>query len=173
MPAPTSTSATPTPPPGLREVWEDARAYFPGDTTKTAESSAARVSAQGDTRIKTMRAAFLAFRGHAVRAIGCMHVPPAPRTPPTGATRAGHAPSGRSGPSAAGASGGSAPRAASHPCDSLARGDQESVQWLLLTTLSVNSVEEAQQCVIWYTHRWRIERYHFTLNTALSVGIMW
>ena len=47
-----------------------------------------------------------------------------------------------------------------------APADQEPVQWLLLTSLSVNSAEEAAQCVVWYTYRWSIERFHFTLKSG-------
>lgn len=44
--------------------------------------------------------------------------------------------------------------------------DAEPVRWLLLTTLPVHTAEEADQCVIWYTFRWRIERFHFTLKSG-------
>ena len=47
-----------------------------------------------------------------------------------------------------------------------APADQEPVQWLLLTSLPVDTLEEAHQCVIWYTFRWRIERFHYTLKSG-------
>ena len=47
-----------------------------------------------------------------------------------------------------------------------APADQEPVHWLLLTTLPVQTIEDARQCVIWYTFRWRIERLHFTLKSG-------
>ena len=44
--------------------------------------------------------------------------------------------------------------------------DQEPVQWLLLTTLPIETLDQAQQCIVWYTFRWRIERFHFTLKSG-------
>lgn len=44
--------------------------------------------------------------------------------------------------------------------------DQDPVQWLLLTSLPVRTAAEAQQCLTWYTYRWRIERFHFTLKSG-------
>lgn len=38
--------------------------------------------------------------------------------------------------------------------------------WLLLTTLPLACLEDAQQLLRWYTYRWRIERYHFTLKSG-------
>jgi hypothetical protein len=45
----------------------------------------------------------------------------------------------------------------------------EPVQWLLLTTLPVTSVAQAQQVVRWYSYRWRIERYHFVLKRGCKL----
>ncbi|MDE3074785.1 MAG: IS4 family transposase [Chloroflexota bacterium] len=47
-----------------------------------------------------------------------------------------------------------------------APADQAPVQWLLLTTLAVQTLAEAHQCVIWYTWRWVIERLHFVLKSG-------
>ncbi|MDE3077198.1 MAG: IS4 family transposase [Chloroflexota bacterium] len=47
-----------------------------------------------------------------------------------------------------------------------APADQEPVQWLLLTTLPVQTLDDARQCVIWYGFRWRIERLHYTLKSG-------
>ncbi len=41
-----------------------------------------------------------------------------------------------------------------------------AVCWLLLTTLTVSTFEEAVQCVRWYSYRWLIERYHFVLKSG-------
>src|SRR5216110_1047651 len=38
--------------------------------------------------------------------------------------------------------------------------------WLLLTTLPVESFQQAAQCVQWYRYRWLIERYHFVLKSG-------
>jgi hypothetical protein len=40
------------------------------------------------------------------------------------------------------------------------------LQWLLLTTLPIESFADAEQVVRWYTYRWRIERYPFTLKSG-------
>ena len=42
------------------------------------------------------------------------------------------------------------------------------IEWLLLTTLSVTTAAEAAQIVTWYSYRWRVERFHFTLKTGGS-----
>ncbi len=47
-----------------------------------------------------------------------------------------------------------------------APADQELVQWLLLTTLPIQTIDDAADCVRWYTYRWRIERFHFTLKSG-------
>jgi hypothetical protein len=44
--------------------------------------------------------------------------------------------------------------------------DQEAIHWLLLTTLPVVDAEQATQCLIWYTYRWRIERFHHVLKSG-------
>lgn len=43
------------------------------------------------------------------------------------------------------------------------------IRWLLLTTLPVDSFEQAWQCVVWYTLRWLIERFHFTLKSGCRI----
>ncbi|BDA69462.1 transposase [Calothrix sp. PCC 7716] len=43
------------------------------------------------------------------------------------------------------------------------------ISWLLLTTLEVNSFEDAVRCVKWYTFRWLIERYHYTLKSGCRI----
>ena len=45
----------------------------------------------------------------------------------------------------------------------------EPVRWLLLTSLPVGTVEEAQTCVRSYRLRWLIERYHFVLKSGCRV----
>lgn len=40
------------------------------------------------------------------------------------------------------------------------------IRWLLLTTLPIDSFEQAWQCVQWYSLRWLIERFHFTLKSG-------
>jgi Transposase DNA-binding/Transposase Tn5 dimerisation domain len=46
---------------------------------------------------------------------------------------------------------------------------KESVEWVLLTTLSINNFEDAVQYIKWYSMRWLIERYHYTLKSGCQV----
>ncbi len=43
------------------------------------------------------------------------------------------------------------------------------VRWLLLTTLPVTTLEEAWECVRWYSLRWLVERYHYVLKSGCRV----
>ncbi len=45
-------------------------------------------------------------------------------------------------------------------------GGVKPLQWLLLTTLPIDNFADAERLVRWYTYRWRIERYHFTLKSG-------
>jgi len=45
----------------------------------------------------------------------------------------------------------------------------ERIEWMLLTTLPVNTFEEAIEKVAWYTIRWGIEVYHRTLKSGCKV----
>jgi hypothetical protein len=45
----------------------------------------------------------------------------------------------------------------------------EPIQWFLLTTLEVTSPDEAIEKVRWYSHRWKIERFHFVLKSACKI----
>ena len=42
----------------------------------------------------------------------------------------------------------------------------QPLQWLLLTTPPINGIADAERLVRWYTYRWRIERYPFTLKSG-------
>jgi IS4 transposase len=44
--------------------------------------------------------------------------------------------------------------------------DTTPISWLLLTTLPVNSFDQAVECVRWYSYRWLIERYHYVLKSG-------
>jgi len=46
---------------------------------------------------------------------------------------------------------------------------EEAVSWLLLTTLKVETLEQAKQVVQWYGWRWLIERYHYVLKSGCQV----
>jgi hypothetical protein len=43
------------------------------------------------------------------------------------------------------------------------------IRWLLLTTLPIETFAQAWQCVYWYSLRWLIERFHFTLKSGCRV----
>jgi hypothetical protein len=45
----------------------------------------------------------------------------------------------------------------------------EPLEWLLLTTLEVESLEAALQYVKWYGYRWLVERYHLVLKSGCRV----
>ncbi|MDA8346273.1 MAG: IS4 family transposase [Thermaerobacter sp.] len=45
----------------------------------------------------------------------------------------------------------------------------QPIGWVLLTTLPVADAAEAATMVRWYTYRWRIERFHFTLKSGCQV----
>ncbi len=45
----------------------------------------------------------------------------------------------------------------------------EPIEWLLLTTLPVISLDEAAEKLAWYTLRWQIEVYHRTLKSGCRI----
>ncbi len=48
-------------------------------------------------------------------------------------------------------------------------GEAEGVDWLLLATLQVTSLEDAVDKINWYTLRWRIERFHYVLKSGCRI----
>jgi hypothetical protein len=46
---------------------------------------------------------------------------------------------------------------------------QEPIHWKLLTTLEVNNIADALQCIKWYTYRWLIERFHYVLKSGTKI----
>jgi hypothetical protein len=43
---------------------------------------------------------------------------------------------------------------------------EKAIAWLLLTTLEVTNFDQACRCLCWYSYRWLIERYHYTLKSG-------
>jgi IS4 transposase len=43
---------------------------------------------------------------------------------------------------------------------------EKAISWLLVTTLDVKDFEQAERCLRWYSYRWLIERYHYTLKSG-------
>jgi len=48
----------------------------------------------------------------------------------------------------------------------------EAVEWILLTNVPVNNVDDAWQRVDWYKRRWILEEYHKTLKSGCSIEEM-
>lgn len=46
---------------------------------------------------------------------------------------------------------------------------QSPIRWMLLTTLPVQTLADAIQCLTWYSYRWMIERYHYTLKSGCKM----
>lgn len=47
--------------------------------------------------------------------------------------------------------------------------DVKAIHWLLLTTLELNSVQDAQRVVRFYTYRWVVERFHYVLKSGCKL----
>lgn len=46
---------------------------------------------------------------------------------------------------------------------------EAAVHWVLLTSLPVDTVEQAHQITLWYTYRWLVERFHFVLKSGCKL----
>lgn len=46
---------------------------------------------------------------------------------------------------------------------------ESAIHWLLLTSLPVETLAQAEQIVTFYTYRWLIERFHFTLKSGCKL----
>ncbi len=47
--------------------------------------------------------------------------------------------------------------------------ENAGIEWYLLTTLPVSGIEDVRQCVRYYSMRWLIERFHYTLKSGCQV----
>jgi len=47
--------------------------------------------------------------------------------------------------------------------------ENASIEWFLLTTLPATNLEEGARLLRFYSYRWRIERFHFTLKSGCGV----
>ena len=45
----------------------------------------------------------------------------------------------------------------------------KAIEWFLLTTINITSAEDAEQCLHWYTLRWRIEDWHRVLKSGCRI----
>lgn len=46
---------------------------------------------------------------------------------------------------------------------------EKPINWLLVTTLPVTDYQQACLCLKWYSYRWLIERYHYTLKSGCKI----
>jgi hypothetical protein len=46
---------------------------------------------------------------------------------------------------------------------------RKALEWMLLTTVAVESVAQACECLAWYAKRWQIEVYHRTLKSGCRI----
>lgn len=46
---------------------------------------------------------------------------------------------------------------------------EKPITWWLLTTIAVPDLATARQLLTWYTFRWRVERFHYTLKSGCQV----
>jgi len=46
---------------------------------------------------------------------------------------------------------------------------KEPIHWILLTTLPVENEEDIKTCVKYYSYRWLIERYHYTIKSCCQI----
>jgi hypothetical protein len=53
--------------------------------------------------------------------------------------------------------------------EAIAPTEGEPIRWLLITTLPIETFEQAWQCVVWYSLRWLIERFHYTLKSGCHI----
>ena len=47
--------------------------------------------------------------------------------------------------------------------------DAKPIEWFLLTTRDITSVEDAEECLRWYCLRWRIEDWHRVLKSGCKI----
>lgn len=47
--------------------------------------------------------------------------------------------------------------------------DAHALEWMLLTTIRIDSFDQAQEKIAWYTKRWGIEVYHRTLKSGCKI----
>ena len=46
---------------------------------------------------------------------------------------------------------------------------EKRIEWLLLATWSVKTLEAALECIEFYAHRWKVERYHYVLKSGCRI----
>ncbi len=56
-----------------------------------------------------------------------------------------------------------------HASENNAPSDIKPLEWFLLTTIDLNIIEDAVDCIKWYCLRWRIEDWHRVLKSGCKV----
>ena len=56
-----------------------------------------------------------------------------------------------------------------HVLEASPPADAEPVEWFLLTTCSITTAAQAQECLRWYCLRWRIEDWHRVLKSGCRI----
>jgi len=56
-----------------------------------------------------------------------------------------------------------------HILEPSAPEDTKPLEWFLLTTCAIDSIDDAQACLRWYCLRWRIEDWHRVLKTGCRI----
>jgi Domain of unknown function (DUF4338)/Transposase DNA-binding/Transposase DDE domain len=56
-----------------------------------------------------------------------------------------------------------------HVLETSLPADAEPIEWFLLTTREITTVEQAQECLRWYCLRWRIEDWHRVLKSGCGI----
>ena len=56
-----------------------------------------------------------------------------------------------------------------HILEPSAPEDTKPLEWFLLTTCALHSIDDAQACLRWYCLRWRIEDWHRVLKTGCRI----
>jgi len=59
-----------------------------------------------------------------------------------------------------------------HAYEDIPPAGTEAIEWFLLTTLDMKSVDDALNCVKWYCLRWRIEDWHRVLKSGCKIEDM-
>ena len=56
-----------------------------------------------------------------------------------------------------------------HILEPSAPEETKPLEWFLLTTCAIDSIDDAQACLRWYGLRWRIEDWHRVLKTGCRI----
>ena len=56
-----------------------------------------------------------------------------------------------------------------HVCENNPPANEQAIEWFLLTTIDITSVDDALNCIKWYCLRWRIEDWHRVLKSGCGI----